>query len=132
MDISKIVDRYSYRVVWSAEDGEHVELCAEFPSLSWLAGSQIGALKGIRKVVLDVLRDMQKNGEGIPTPLSRCVSRHSCIGSWSWRQKRTTFRSTASSAPNWPAVDLGVSYRFVCVSGADFISSSNASRRLLF
>ena len=70
MDISKIVDRYSYRVVWSAEDGEHVGLCAEFPSLSWLARSQVGTLKGIRKVVLDVLRDMQKNGEAIPTPLS--------------------------------------------------------------
>jgi predicted HicB family RNase H-like nuclease len=70
MDISKIVDRYSYRVVWSAEDDEHVGLCAEFPSLSWLAGSQIGALKGVRKVVLDVLRGMQKNGEAIPMPLS--------------------------------------------------------------
>lgn len=30
-------DHYTYRVTWSAEDGEHVGLCAEFPSLSWLA-----------------------------------------------------------------------------------------------
>ncbi|MDQ5918495.1 MAG: hypothetical protein QG660_1608, partial [Pseudomonadota bacterium] len=31
------VDHYTYRVTWSAEDGEHVGLCAEFPSLSWRA-----------------------------------------------------------------------------------------------
>ena len=27
----------TYRVTWSPEDDEHVALCAEFPSLSWLA-----------------------------------------------------------------------------------------------
>ena len=30
-------DRYTYRVAWSPEDEEFVGLCAEFPSLSWLA-----------------------------------------------------------------------------------------------
>ena len=30
-------DRYTYRVTWSEEDEEYVGLCAEFPSLSWLA-----------------------------------------------------------------------------------------------
>ena len=30
------IDHYTYRVTWSAEDDEHVGLCAEFPSLSWL------------------------------------------------------------------------------------------------
>ena len=30
-------DRYTYRITWSAEDGENVGLCAEFPSLNWLA-----------------------------------------------------------------------------------------------
>ena len=29
-------DHYTYRITWSAEDNEHVGLCAEFPSLSWL------------------------------------------------------------------------------------------------
>ncbi len=70
MDMRKVVDKYSYRVIWSREDDEHVGLCAELPSLSWLAPSQVGALRGIRKVALDVLRDMVKNGEAIPTPLS--------------------------------------------------------------
>lgn len=70
MDKSKIVEKYSYRVTWSPEDDEHVGLCVEFPSLSWLAPSQVGALKGIRKLVLDVLGDMEANGEAIPTPLA--------------------------------------------------------------
>ncbi len=26
--------RYTYRVAWSVEDGEHVAIVAEFPSLS--------------------------------------------------------------------------------------------------
>ena len=31
------VSHYTYRVTWSAEDGEFVATAAEFPSLSWLA-----------------------------------------------------------------------------------------------
>jgi len=30
-------DRYTYRITWSEDDNEYVGLCAEFPSLSWLA-----------------------------------------------------------------------------------------------
>lgn len=65
-----IADRYTYRVTWSEEDGEFVGLCAEFPSLSWLASSQAKALSGIVSVVGEVLVDMHKNGEQIPDPLS--------------------------------------------------------------
>jgi len=36
---------YTYRVTWSPEDGEHVGLCAELPSLSWLAKTPEAALK---------------------------------------------------------------------------------------
>ena len=42
------VDHYTYRVTWSADDGEYVGLCAEFPSLSWLAKTPEAALRGIR------------------------------------------------------------------------------------
>jgi predicted HicB family RNase H-like nuclease len=65
-----MIDRYTYRVTWSPEDEEHVGLCVEFPSLSWLARSPETALKGIRKVVADVLEDMESNGETIPEPLA--------------------------------------------------------------
>ena len=64
------VDHYTYRVTWSSEDGEHVGLCAEFPSLSWLAVSPEAALKGIRQVVSEVVADMETTGEPIPAPLA--------------------------------------------------------------
>lgn len=63
-------DRYSYRVLWSEEDAEYVGLCAEFPSLSWLAASHEKALHGIREVVAEVIEDMKKNGEPMPLPLA--------------------------------------------------------------
>ena len=64
------VDHYTYRVTWSAEDGEHVGLCAEFPSLSWLAATPEAALQGIRGIVSEVVADMQAAGEAIPVPLA--------------------------------------------------------------
>jgi len=70
MSSAHLADRYSYRVTWSEDDGEHVGLCVEFPSLSWLAASQEAALKGIRNVVIDVLEDMRKNEEKAPEPLA--------------------------------------------------------------
>jgi predicted HicB family RNase H-like nuclease len=63
-------DHYTYRVTWSEEDKEYVGLCAEFPSLSWLAGSPESALKGIRRVVADVVNDMQAGGEIVPKPIA--------------------------------------------------------------
>ena len=63
-------DRYSYRITWSEDDCEYVGLCAEFPSLSWLAFNPEAALKGIRKMVSDVVTDMKKNGETVPDPIA--------------------------------------------------------------
>jgi len=63
-------DRYTYRVTWSEEDNEYVGLCAEFPSLSWLAKKSEAALKGIRKLVKDVTKDMHNQGETIPEPIA--------------------------------------------------------------
>jgi len=63
-------DHYTYRVTWSEDDKEYVGLCAEFPSLSWLALSQQAALKGISALVADVVADMKKSREPIPEPLS--------------------------------------------------------------
>ncbi len=64
------VDHYTYRVTWSPDDGEHLALCIEFPSLSWLAATPEAALKGIRQVVSDVLADMKASGEAVPVPLA--------------------------------------------------------------
>ncbi len=63
-------DRYTYRITWSDEDGEYIGLCAEFPSLSWLAGTQVAALQGIGNVVAEVIADMKSNKEPIPEPIT--------------------------------------------------------------
>jgi predicted HicB family RNase H-like nuclease len=63
-------DRYTYRVTWSAEDNEHVGLCVEFPSLSWLARTPEDALGGIRRVVKAAVKDLQAAGEPVPIPLA--------------------------------------------------------------
>lgn len=63
-------DRYTYRVTWSEEDQEYVGLCAEFPSLSWLAVTQEEAWQGINDVVAEVVVDMESNHEPLPEPIS--------------------------------------------------------------
>ncbi|OPX31692.1 MAG: hypothetical protein B1H09_02375 [Gemmatimonadaceae bacterium 4484_173] len=63
-------DLYTYRVTWSEEDQEYVGLCTEFPSLSWLDESQELALKGIRKLISEAIKDMKENKEKIPIPFS--------------------------------------------------------------
>ncbi len=63
-------DHYTYRVTWSSEDDEHIGLCTEFPSLSWLAPNPEAALSGIRKVVAEAVADMQAEREPVPEPLA--------------------------------------------------------------
>lgn len=63
------IKHYTYRVIWSLEDGEHIGLCAEFPSLSYLDEDQLTALKGIVNLVKEVVIDMEAEGEPVPEPL---------------------------------------------------------------
>ena len=65
-----MTDLFTYRVSWSPEDKEHVGLCAEFPSLSWLAPTPEQALAGIRRLVAEVVNDLQKSGEPVPEPFA--------------------------------------------------------------
>lgn len=68
--MAREIDRYTYRVTWSEEDREHVGLCAEFPSLSWLEKNPEKALAGIRKLVRDCVKDMAASNEPVPEPIS--------------------------------------------------------------
>ena len=72
-------DRYTYRVTWSEDDNEYVGLCAEFPSLSWLAKKPEVALKGIRKLVRDVVKDME--GKAKPSP-TQSLAGITVVNSW--------------------------------------------------
>jgi len=64
------IDKYAYRITWSEEDEEFVGLCAEFPSLSWLASTPEEAMKGIRSVVKKCIQDIVENSEDVPSPIS--------------------------------------------------------------
>jgi hypothetical protein len=88
-------DHYTYRVTWSEEDGEYIGLCAEFPSLSWLASEPETALHGIRQVVADVVKDLQTQESQFQSrwPLKNIVdaswyvSPRSFTDVWLWKQQ---------------------------------------------
>lgn len=61
---------YTYRVSWSAEDGEFVATVVEFPSLSWLHPDQSEALRGLVELVEKVVADLEAAGESIPGPIA--------------------------------------------------------------
>ena len=61
-----VSDDYTYRVTWSTEDEEYLGLCAEFPSLSWLARTSDEALAGVREMVVGCVEDMRAQGEEPP------------------------------------------------------------------
>ena len=63
-------DKYTYRVTWSDEDNEYIGLCAEFPSLSWLATTPEAALKGIRTTVRKCVKDLMETGETVPKAIA--------------------------------------------------------------
>lgn len=63
-------DHYTYRVSWSPRDSEYVATCAEFPSLSWLAEDEVEALRGIKRLVREVLDDMRASSEAAPVALA--------------------------------------------------------------
>lgn len=94
------INHYTYRVTWSAEDNEHVGLCSEFPSLSWLAPTPEKALSGIRRVVSDVVADMAANEEPIP----EAIAEKKYSGRFVVRVPSLVHRSLATEA-----ADLGVS-----------------------
>jgi predicted RNase H-like HicB family nuclease len=81
-------DCYTYRVTWSEEDHEYVGLCAELPSLSWLASTPEAALRGMRQVVAEVVADLEAHGELVHEPIatkpiagnSSCGYRPNAIG----------------------------------------------------
>ena len=61
-------EKYTYRVVWSEDDRQYVGVCAEFPSLSHLAGSHDEALDGIIGLVRGAIADMVRSQQEPPVP----------------------------------------------------------------
>ena len=67
---AKVKDHYTFRVTWSAEDDEYVGLCAEFPSLNWLAITPEEAFACIRRVVSESVDEMLAANETPPQPMA--------------------------------------------------------------
>jgi predicted RNase H-like HicB family nuclease len=65
-----MVDKYTFRVEWSEEDGVHLVHCLEFPSLKAHGKTPEKALAEIRAAVAEAVEWMKKEGEEIPKPLS--------------------------------------------------------------
>jgi predicted HicB family RNase H-like nuclease len=65
----ELSDRYSYRVFWSEEDGEHVAVCAELPGLSWLDKKAERALSGVLRAAREAVELLREKGNPVPEPL---------------------------------------------------------------
>ncbi|MEO8282485.1 MAG: hypothetical protein ABI568_03625 [Pseudarthrobacter sp.] len=63
------VAQYRYSVQWSPEDQEFVATVLEFPSLSWLDEDQFEALRGVERLVSDVIDELTQSGEPVRNPL---------------------------------------------------------------
>ncbi len=64
------VAQYRYSVQWSPEDREFVATVLEFPSLSWLDEDQFEALRGVERLVSDVIKALEQSGALVPQPIS--------------------------------------------------------------
>ena len=51
VDQMELASKYSYRVLWSPDDGEYVAVCIELPGLSGLGGTQEAAIAEARDAV---------------------------------------------------------------------------------
>ena len=65
-----VADHYTYRVRWSAEDGDYVGTVAELRSLSWLAPDRAEAFAGIQQLTADIVADMLADGETPPEAIA--------------------------------------------------------------
>ena len=64
------VVHYRYSVQWSLEDQEFVATVLEFPALSWLDEDQLAALRGIERLVSEVIDELTQSGEPVPEPIA--------------------------------------------------------------
>jgi predicted RNase H-like HicB family nuclease len=65
------MSHYSYRVVWSPEDGEYVATALEWgPAFSWLDEDPTVALGGLRDLIRESIEDLTADGKPVPAPFA--------------------------------------------------------------
>lgn len=63
------IEKYTYRIEWSAEDNAHIGRCLEFPSLTVHGETAAGALKEIVFLVEETVKVMTLRHENVPDSL---------------------------------------------------------------
>jgi predicted RNase H-like HicB family nuclease len=66
--VEKIVDRYTYRIEWSEEDGVYIARCLEFSGLAAHGDTSESALKEIKTVVGESIKWLREEGKPVPEP----------------------------------------------------------------
>jgi len=90
-----MVDKYQYRVGWSADDEVYVARVAEFASLAAHGDSPEEALRQIQDVVSAAVEDLHEHGETPPEPLHL----RSYSGRLNLRMPQYLHRTLALEAP---------------------------------
>ncbi|GMO55364.1 MAG: type II toxin-antitoxin system HicB family antitoxin [Treponemataceae bacterium] len=68
MEKNSMIEKYTYRVEWSEDDGVHIARCLEFPSLMAHGNTAGKALLEIEEVVTESIKWMKEENEPIPEP----------------------------------------------------------------
>ncbi len=68
MFMEQLARKYTYRILWSITEQEHLGLCSELPELSYSSVSPIEALQGILGAVKAELTQMSERKEMPPIP----------------------------------------------------------------
>lgn len=63
------INKYTYRIEWSEEDGAYICRCLEFPSLVAHGDTQDQALNELKSVVKESIEWLKEDGDPIPEPL---------------------------------------------------------------
>ena len=61
--MAELLDLYTYRVLWSDDDGMFIGSCAELPYLSHLDDTAEGAFTGIRDVTATALEILEEDND---------------------------------------------------------------------
>ncbi|MCP4217725.1 MAG: type II toxin-antitoxin system HicB family antitoxin [bacterium] len=63
------IDKYTYKIEWSEEDGVFLGRCLEFPGLTAHGDTTEAALKEIKGVVGESVKWMKEEDKTVPEPL---------------------------------------------------------------
>ena len=93
-----VEEGYNYRVFWSEEDQEYVATVAEFPLLSYLDPDDREALKGIKDLVRDIIKNGTASSEEVRELLEREYGKDqvSAIGTFSTSDQQDVLRHVAA------------------------------------